>query len=171
MPLFNILSEVNVDAVRSDARNFYKLAVTDSDLACLAMRFGWVSVGALTCEMRIQKVARACWDVHGHITAQVCQNCVVTSEPVVESIDFQIEERYVRVSDQGDEVEVEVGLDGVESLHNGAIDIGELVVQSLALAVTTWPRADGAPESYTLGNQDIDHPFAELSVLKRKTQK
>ncbi len=169
MPLFNVLSEVNVDSVRPDTQNFYKLVVTDLDLIGMAIRFGWRSVDGLTAELSISKVARACWNVQGNIKAQVCQNCVVTAEPVLESMDFQIEERYVRFNEQGDEVDF--GLDGAEALQNGAIDIGELVVQSLALAVSTWPRVNKAPGSYTLGNQGLNHPFAELSALKRESQK
>ena len=34
-----------------------------------------------------------------------------------------------------------------EPLENEAINIGELLAQSLAVAVTPWPRAPEAPES------------------------
>jgi len=169
MPQFNVSSEINVEAIRPDTGNFYKLTVTAADLIDLAERFGWVSVDALAAELRVRKVARDCWDIHGHMTAQICQNCVVTGEAVSESIDFQIEERYVRNAEQGEDVEV--GLDGVEPLKNGAIDIGELVVQSLGLAATPWPRVDDAPDSYVIGDQALDHPFAGLSVLKQQTRK
>ena len=85
-----------------------------------------------------------------------------------ENIDFQIEERYVRTTEQTDQVEV--GLDGVEPVKNGAIDIGELAVQSLCLAATAWPRVDDAPDCYSVGEQELDHPFARLSVLKRQNR-
>ena len=86
-----------------------------------------------------------------------------------ENIDFQIEERYVLIADQADQVEV--GLDGVEPIKNGAIDIGELAVQSLCLAATAWPRADDAPDFYSFCDQETDHPFAVLSSLKRRNLK
>ena len=85
-----------------------------------------------------------------------------------ENIDFQIEERYVRTAEQTDQVEV--GLDGVEPIKNGAIDIGELAVQSLCLAATAWPRVDDAPDCYSVGEQEFDHPFAGLSALKRQNR-
>ena len=168
MPRFSITSEINVDMLRSDAENFYKLSTTPADLFELTERFGWISVDQLASEIRVQKVARNCWDVTGHITGQVVQSCVVTGVPVSENIDFQIEERYVRTTERTDEVEVV--LDGVEPIKNGAIDIGELAVQSLCLAVTAWPRVDDAPDCYNVGEQESDHPFAGLSAIKRQNQ-
>ena len=169
MPQFSITSEINVDTLLSDPLHFYKLSTGPSDHQALTERFGWVSVDHLSCDLCIRKMARNCWDVTGHITGQIVQNCIVTGLPVPENIDFQIEERYVQIADQADQVEV--GLDGVEPIKNGAIDIGELAVQSLCLAATAWPRADDAPDFYSFCDQETDHPFAVLSSLKRRNLK
>ena len=168
MPQFSITSAINVDTLRPDSDNFYKLSTTPTDLIELTERFGWISVDHLASELRIRKVAMDCWDVTGHITGQIVQNCVVTGAPVAENIDFQIEERYVRTAKHTDQVEV--GLDGVEPIKNGAIDIGELAVQSLCLGATSWPRVDDAPDCYSVGEQELDHPFAGLSALKRQNR-
>ena len=169
MPQFSITSEINVDKLRPDIVHFYKLSTGPSDLLALSERFGWVSVDHLSSELRIQKVARDCWDVTGHITGQIVQNCIVTGLPVSENIDFQIEERYVLTAEQADQVKL--GLDGGEPIKNGAIDIGELAAQSLCLAATSWPRVDGAPDCYSIGEEEMDHPFAVLSSLKRRNLK
>ena len=166
MPQFSITSEINVDTLRPDTIHFYKLSTRFSDHLASTERFGWVSVDHLSSELTIRKVARDCWDVTGHISGQIVQSCIVTGLPVPENIDFQIEERYVRLSSRADQVEV--GLDGVEPIKNGAIDIGELAVQSLCLAATAWPRVDDAPGFYSVGEQKMDHPFAVLSSLKRR---
>ena len=168
MPQFSITSEIKVDTLRVDSDNFYKLSTTPSDLLALTERFGWVSVDHLATELRIRKVAWDCWDVTGHITGQIVQNCIVTGVPVVENIDFPIEERYVRTAEQTDQVSVD--LVGVEPLKNGAIDIGELTVQSLCLGATSWPRVDDAPDFYSVGEQELDHPFAGLSALQRQNR-
>ena len=168
MPQFSIKSEINVDTLLSDSLHFYKLSTEPSDHQALTERFGWVSVDHLSCELYIRKMAQNCWDVSGHITGQIVQNCVITGLPVPENIDFQIEERYVREADQADQVEV--GLDGVEPIKNGAIDIGELAVQSLCLAATAWPRVDDAPDYFSVGEQELNHPFARLSVLKHQNR-
>ena len=166
MPQFSITSEINVDTLRHDADNFYKLSTAPADLLALTERFGWLSVDHLASELRIRKVALDCWDVTGHITGQIVQSCIVTDAPVPENIDFQIEERYAPTAKQTDQVEV--GLDGVEPIKNGTIDIGELAVQSLCLAATAWPRIDDAPECFSIGEQELDHPFAALSALNRQ---
>ena len=114
MPQFSITSEINVNTLRDDSDNFYKLLTRPADLVALAERFGWVSVDHLASELCIRKVARDCWDVTGHITGQIVQSCIVTGTPVPENIDFRIEERYVRTAKQIDWVEVD--LDGVEPL-------------------------------------------------------
>ena len=168
MPQFSITSEINVDALRPDSDNYYKLSTEPANLLELAERFGWVSVDHLASELCIRKVARDCWDVTGHITGQITQSCIVTGVPVPENIDFRIEERYVRAADPTDQVEV--GLGGVEPIKNGAIDIGELAVQSLCLAATAWPRIDDAPDRYSFGEQELSHPFAGLSALKRQNR-
>ena len=169
MPQFSVTSEINVEAIRPDSANFFKLLTHADDLLALAARFGWVAINKLAIELTVRKVARNCWDVSGRINAEIIQSCIVTGAPVVEFIDFQIDERYVRSVDEMDEIEVR--LDGAEPLKNGAIDIGELAVQSLGLAATAWPRVENAPDSYSVGDQRSDHPFAGLSALKRQNQK
>ena len=166
MPQFSITSEINVDTLLSDSLHFYKLSTGPSDHQALTERFGWVSIDHFSCDLCIRKMARNCWDVTGHITGQIVQNCIVTGLPVPENIDFQIEERYVREDEQVDQVEV--SLDGAEPTKNGSIDIGELAVQSLFLAATAWPRVDEAPECHSVGEQESSHPFAALSALNRQ---
>ena len=168
MPQFSITSEINVETLRPDSDNFFKLTTNRSDLLRLAARFAWVSVDYLASELCVRKVSRDCWSINGRITGQIVQNCIVTGAPVIENIDFQIEERYVRSTEQIDSVEV--GLDGAEPIKNGAIDIGELAVQSLCLAATAWPRVDDAPDGYSVGDEEQDHPFAALSALKRQNR-
>ena len=84
-------------------------------------------------------------------------------------LDFKLEERYVRITD--DITSVEVDLDGVEPLKNGFIDLGEMVIQSLALAVTVWPRASDAPEYIESEPVKRDHPFAGLVAIKQTNNK
>ena len=168
MPQFSITSKINVNTLRLDSDNFYKLSTAPADLLALNERFGWVSVDHLVSELRIRVVARDCWDVTGYITGQIIQSCVVTGAPVPENIDFQIEERYVRTAKQADQVEV--GLDGVEPIKNGTIEIGELAVQSLCVAAKAWPRVDDAPDCFSVGEQELDYPFAKLSALKRQNR-
>ena len=73
MPQFSITSEINVETLRPDSDNFYKLSTNLTDLQELAERFGWVSVDHLAIELIVRKVARDCWDVSGHIAGEIVQ--------------------------------------------------------------------------------------------------
>ena len=65
---------------------------------------------------------KAAWDVRGKLHAEIVQACIVTGEPVSESVDFEIEERYVLASVPEDEIVVDLG--DAEPLVNGCIDLG-----------------------------------------------
>ena len=122
------------------------------------------SLSEVDAKLTIRKVGPGIWDVNGRLVAQVVQACIVTGSEVPEEVDFEIEERYVRMSENAEEVVVT--LDDAEPLVNGGIDLGEMVAQSLALAVNAWPRSDGAPDSFHAGEEGPTHPFAGLAALK-----
>ncbi|WP_420348545.1 hypothetical protein [Pelagibius sp.] len=63
------------------------------------------------------------------------------------------------------------GEDPPEPLPLEGIDLGELVVQDLAVSLDPYPRAEGAvlPPDYQAQDEvAADHPFAALKVLKGK---
>ena len=169
MPLINLDSEINVERVRPDTGTFYKFVATDGECQLLATRFHFIEVKSVSAKLRVRKTARGCWEVLGELKGKIVQACGVTGAPVSETIDFLLEERYVRTA--GDPNEVEVHLDEAEPLENGAIKIGEMLAQSLAVAVTPWPRAPEAPKTFTIGEELSDHPFAGLAALKRQPPK
>ncbi len=165
MSTLSLSSEISVDVLQRGKPAKYEVVPTDGDVEGLIERFGFLAVKNCRAEVTVRKVARDCWDVNGRLTATVTQACVITGVPVSESVDFLIEERYVREAKDAEVVEVD--LDGVEPLKNGAIDLGEMVSQSLALAVTSWPKGEGAEETYQLGDTVEEHPFAGLAALKK----
>ncbi|MBT6414892.1 YceD family protein [Candidatus Puniceispirillum sp.] len=169
MPVFSLTAELAADSIKPDATYRCKIIPSEAEIDMLLTRFDYIAVNDLVAELKIRKVARECWDVHGRLTASVVQSCVVTGEPLAESVDFTIEERYVRFFDESTSVEVD--LDGVEPLKNGFIDLGEMVMQSLALAVTAWPRATDANEYVELEPVKRDHPFVGLAAIKQPNDK
>jgi len=162
-------SIINVHRIRTDSPNFFSFAASDKELKSLATRFKFLDVLWLSAELTICKSARDCWDVAGPLRGVVVQACTSTGVPLRETVDFLIEERYVRFV--GNQKEVEVHMDMAEPLENEAINIGELLAQSLAIAVTPWPRAPESPEKYTSGEELPEHPFAGLAALKRQPPK
>ena len=162
-------SIVKVDRIRPDSPNFFEFVASDKELKILATRFKFLDVLSLSAVLTICKSARDCWDVVGQLRGVVVQACGSTGVPLRETVDFLIEERYVRSVGNQEEVEVHMGM--AEPLENEAINIGELLAQSLAIAVTPWPRAPGAPETFTSGEKLPNHPFAGLAALKRQPPK
>ena len=169
MPVFSLSAELDPDNIKPDATYKCKIVPSDDEVSMLLSRFDYIAVNDLVATLEIRKVARDCWDIRGRLTADVVQSCVVTGKPLPESVDFTLEERYVRLVD--DIRSVEVDLDGVEPLKNGFIDLGEMVIQSLALAVTAWPRATDAAEYTEPEPVKSDHPFAGLAAIKQPTSK
>jgi uncharacterized metal-binding protein YceD (DUF177 family) len=169
MPLITLDSEIDVERIRPDTGNFYKFVASAEECQSLAARFDFIEVTSLSAELRVRKAARDCWDVSGTLKGDVVQACGATGVPLRETVDFLVEERYVRIAGKPDEVEVH--LDEAEPLENGAIRIGEMLAQSLAVAVTSWPRAPEAPDMFTSGEELPDHPFAGLAALKRQPPK
>jgi hypothetical protein len=169
MPKISLDSLINVDRIRPDSPNFFKFVASNIELKSLATRFEFIGVLSLSAELTICKSARDCWDVVGQLRGVVVQACSSTGVPLRETVDFLIEERYVR--SVGNEKEIEVHMGMAEPLENEAINVGELLAQSLSIAVTPWPRAPGAPETYTSGEVSPDHPFAGLAALKRQPPK
>jgi len=164
MQQFTLDSLIDVQTLPPSGSLKGRLEAGDDDRHRLADRFGFLEVRSLVAELRLYQVATGSWDVRGRLVAEVVQACGITGEPVPESVDSELEERYVRLA--GSEEEVVVDLDEAEPLVDGKIDVGEMVAQSLALAVNPWPRSENAPHSFQAGEDDQSHPFARLASLK-----
>ena len=125
------------------------------------------------------------WRVRSAVKAVVIQPCVVSLEPVKTSIDSEMFRDFVWAvdaakKDKEEEVDPEGGdLDRPDVLTDGNLDIGEVVVEHLALEIPLFPRKDGA--TVDLGrvsgieirtDDDVEvvpeSPFAVLKELKEK---
>ncbi len=164
MSRISLTSRININRIREDRLNMFRFNASADECAELADRFGFLAVNSLAAEFGMRKSTSDCWDVTGCLTGEVVQACGVTGEPVSETVDFLIEERYVRSS--GEHGEIEVSLDGAEPLQDDNIDVGEMLAQLLAVSVTAWPRLVDAPERFTTEEKTTDHPFAGLAVLR-----
>lgn len=164
MKTFSLDTRIEVETLPVKGPYRGTLVMTAAELTALADRFGFTAVASLDVRLEIARVGPDAWDVKGRLQAQIVQPCIVTGDPVPETVDFAIEERYVRAADEDDEIVV--GLDDSEPLVDGCIELGELVAQSLALAANAWPRTADAPDEFKAGNVEEAHPFASLGSLK-----
>src|SRR5690606_6644186 len=104
------------------------------------------------------------------------QECVVTTDPVPlkpsESFTMLFTTDPAVADAAGIDVDAEAE-DPPELIEGDAIDLGEAVVQQMAMALDPYPRAPDAPavaaEQGTEGEGDEDrpNPFAVLSRLRK----
>ena len=164
MQKMSLSTVIDVESLPFSGPQVYKIDCDESECTALAARFGFAAVARLSARLKVKRAGPGHWNVTGKLQAEVTQLCGVTGEPVPESVDFTIEERYCRASEEG--TDIDVSLDGFEPLVDGAIDLGEVVAQTLAISVNPWPRSVDAPHSFAVGESEKEHPFAGLAALK-----
>jgi len=140
----------------------------------LVKRFNLASLDRLEADYALSEENDAIF-ARGRVRAALAQPCVATGVPVPESIDTDFLLRFVRESDalpEGEEMELDaedcdtIGYDGL------VIDMGEAVAETVALAITPYPRAPDADthlrEAGVISEEQAS-PFAALLALKNKT--
>lgn len=118
--------------------------------------------------------------VNGRLTARVVQSCVVSLAPVGASVAEDIAMTFGPPEDgDGDggegDGDLEIGLheaDPPDPIVDGAIDLGAVMVEHLALGLDPFPRAEGAefvpPAEPPEAPEPKANPFAVLAALKQK---
>jgi len=140
----------------------------------VARRLGILGVDRLAAELTVKSLGAGQFRVEGPWEAEVRQACVVTLEPVADSVSGRLEAAFEAADGLAERFGSEVlvdpeAADPAEPLPEAGIDLGELVVQELAVALNPYPRAPGAevPAAYRPPEVDEDTgPFAALRALK-----
>jgi uncharacterized metal-binding protein YceD (DUF177 family) len=153
-------------------------AAKADELASIAAFLEVESVSELACDMGLSRWRARGIKLTGHISAHVVQNCVVTLEPVEETISADFERKFLPEDMLGpelahDEVFVDpVGEDPPEPLTN-ELDLGEIAVEEVALNLNPYPRKAGIEFEQTAPPVDDTpkaNPFAALAKLKGKLE-
>lgn len=101
--------------------------------------------------------------VKGRVEAQLVQTCVVSLEPAPATLAFAFERLFTtgEVPDE-EEITVDPALLDLEPADGDMLDLGEIVVEEIAVNLDPYPRAPGVELPATGGGQDEEHPFAAL---------
>ncbi len=133
-----------------------------------------IDLEKLRVDFRIERLAGGAYRLSGHLDADCAQPCVVTLDPVPETVsdtfDVEFWPDHVADDDAG-EMPVLGGRD-VEPLENGVIDVGRIVYETFAASLNPYPRKPGAEFNWTDKNaQDTGkaNPFSVLAKLKDKS--
>lgn len=134
---------VRLDAI-GDAREI-SLVAEPREREALAARFGLVAIDRLAATATLIRDAAEV-RVSGRLEAAVVQSCVATGEPVTATVEETLALRFVPFSAFADREEIELPGEDCDILGfaGGAIDLGEAVAETLALALDPFPRIAGA---------------------------
>jgi uncharacterized metal-binding protein YceD (DUF177 family) len=174
----------------------YTIEASAEERARVAERLDLQKIDALSAVLEVAPGRKGHIKVTGQVSADVTQTCVVSLAPVpahvtdAVSASFITEERAAidklkkeraeakgRKKTETDEEEVLAahGEDPPEVATEGRIDLGEIAVVHLALALDPYPRAAGAAfdakawggEPENDGKSATVSPFAALAKLKK----
>jgi uncharacterized metal-binding protein YceD (DUF177 family) len=151
-----------------------EIEATPAECAALAERLDLIALDGLAATLRLRRLPGGLIRVSGRFAAEVVQSCVVTLVPVPAHCAATFSMRFgeIAMPETLREIEVEAeGEDEPEPVEGGEIDLGEAVVQQLAVSLEPYPRAPGAmlPEAPPDAEEEAGaagvNPFAVLAKL------
>lgn len=146
--------------------------------AAMAAALGLIELPAFRLSGEFRPVGKRDFDLVATLSAEAVQPCSVTLAPVPCSLTEPVHRRFVADYALPEGEEVEMGDDETDPLPE-VIDLAEVAVEALALALPLYPRAPGvelgeavfaAPGVAPLADTDLK-PFAGLSALAEKLKK
>ena len=139
---------------------------TKEELKDIATRLNVLEVKDLHVQLTIEK--KNLIKVSGNFTAHIIQACVVSGEPVEEAVSDTFEDFFGEHKRHAVPIDIDMESQDVETVENGRIDVGELVLQYLVLGLNPYPRKKGVAEVEFLEEDDKENPFAVLAKLKKQ---
>ena len=174
-----------VDTSRLPAKGLQVVLKPDEQIrAQIAEQLQLVSLTQFASELKIKSWHKDGVRVTGSIKAQLEQTCVVTLEPVSETIDAEFDAVFVpemsklakpNISAETQELIIEAeGDDAPEVFDPPTLDIGKVALEFFALELNPYPRsaqadhAAAAPVDENDKAGDKENPFAALSQIRDK---
>ena len=168
-PEFSV--EIDLGEIGRNGGHF-KLAANEHERREIAKRLKTPSVEKLEGVMRVS-VTKSEIVIAGALDAELTRECVASLEPMTEHVAEDFDILFLRAAPESDPVENEAAEWTAPEVHEAnRLDIGELLVQQLALAMAPFPRrpdAESLAERYGAGG-DVS-PFAGLAGLVSKPDK
>lgn len=124
-------------------------------------------------DYKINRLGAGAYRLHGALTASLSQPCVVTLEPVGETLDETFDVEFWPTLEQnatGQDARILEGRD-VETLAGGEIPVGRIIFETLSSGLAPYPKKPDAQFEWRDPAQYDPlkiSPFAVLSDLKNK---
>lgn len=172
-----LVHRVPVATLDREAENAVRLTPDAEARDRIARFLDIEAVERLTLTVRLAPKGEG-WEARGQLTATVVQSCVVTLEPVRDVIDVPVRRTYLPAPELPQAADTELDEDDLDPPDplGEQIDLGQLAVETLALALDPWPRAEGAALDPGLSgraeaarlDEEADRPFAGLAELRAR---
>lgn len=132
-----------LDTIGDEARTV-TIEADEAERAALAKRFELIGIDRLAGTFTVRREAAGIL-VEGRVEAVLTQACSITGDPLPARIDEPVMLRFVPADEAGqDEIELGEGDIDVIPYAGGAIDLGEVAAETMALALDPFPRGPGA---------------------------
>lgn len=106
------------------------------------------------------------WTLSGRVRASLAQTCGITLEPLPLEIDDTFSVQLSEpVDEESDEIVITMEDETPDIVEDGQIDLGQYVVEQLALRLDPFPRKPGAEFVQPPEPAEIS-PFAVLKSLR-----
>ncbi|MAH83476.1 MAG: hypothetical protein CBB68_03825 [Rhodospirillaceae bacterium TMED8] len=160
----------------------YRAAFRLSEANCnaVAERLGKISISDIFADLSVTKAIDAKhYNVFGTVNVKLVQTCVVTLDPLEQDLVSRVDLKFEESVSCGD-IEWDVSgdvddiIDPPERVIGGVIDLGDLIVQQIALDLEPFPRSPNIPTAHgsTIINTETDNhgpnPFHQLAELRDK---
>jgi len=166
------------------------LAANENEREEIAGRLGIRSIDKLEAKLHLlPKNSGHILEVDGNLAADVVQNCVMTLEPIGSHIEDQFSAWYAdydraasftkaqhdrKAKIELEELPIMEEEEDPEPMVGGQVDLAELVVQYLSLAINPYPHSDSVkseknePKEQAFGGTLRVNPFAALKNWRPK---
>ncbi len=166
-PLSRVIDAMSIRPEGSDLT----VTATEAERQAIAKLLGLLDLTGLSADLSLTRSAKGQIHVVGRLHADVVQACVVSLEPVPQTVDEMIDRRFVPESTAAQptvakEIEITVDEDDEpEPYAGGRLDLGAMVLEQLALGLDPYPRAPGA-ELPADAEEPEDRRESAFAILK-----
>lgn len=141
-----------------------ELTMSEADRAALADDYGVPGVQSLAGEALAARRAGLI-EVEGRVRATLTRQCVASLEDMDEVIDEAFTAVFTEHAPEAAEAEAEADLDAPEPIEGGRLDLGQVLLEQLVLAMAPHPRRPGAEAPADPGAGARISPFDALKTL------
>jgi len=152
----------------------FEITPDAGERAAIAEALGIPHVRKLRFVGEIAPLGQTDWVLRGDLGATVVQDCVITLGPVTTRIDEKVARSYCADIPEITAAEVEMPDDDTVEPLPATLDLAEVMIEALSLALPAFPKATGADlgqavfagEEITPMTDDDAKPFAGLQSLR-----